>query len=305
MTSWLAGPAYTLGEEEVPHEKVVGLIERAASLGVPADPRLWGWGSIRRTSRTHAELAVQTGRAVLERAGLQPDALVLCCTSFPGGPESHGSFAEQVLSGIGLGDVPFTGVTLNRCTNLLVGLRLAAALVESGLHHHVLVLTVDRALEEAERVEDFAVFSDGAAGCVISSQPGGYRVLGSAVAQRADQLDWSNEISAALARQVNDDLAEATGTETAQVARLLSTNLFLPVVTMKERQAGFRAQQLWTGNVSRIGHCFAADPLINLVDLENQGQVEDEELYLLGASVPGSRVGVLLRRSRTEAARAA
>jgi 3-oxoacyl-[acyl-carrier-protein] synthase-3 len=45
-----------------------------------------------------------------------------------------------------------------------------------------------------------------------------------------------------------------------------------------------------------VGHCFAADPLINLVDRDAQGELRDGAHYLLAASVPGSRIGVLLRK---------
>jgi 3-oxoacyl-[acyl-carrier-protein] synthase III len=66
---------------------------------------------------------------------------------------------------------------------------------------------------------------------------------------------------------------------------------------MKERQAGFSADQLYLGNIARIGHCFAADPLINLVDRAALGEIGDGSYCLLATSVPGSRAGALLRRA--------
>jgi 3-oxoacyl-[acyl-carrier-protein] synthase III len=65
---------------------------------------------------------------------------------------------------------------------------------------------------------------------------------------------------------------------------------------LKERQAGFTLAQLRMGNVERIGHCFATDPLINLTDLVTSGEGEIHGLYLLASSVPGARHGVLLRK---------
>ena len=76
----------------------------------------------------------------------------------------------------------------------------------------------------------------------------------------------------------------------------MHANLFLPLVAMKERQAGFSARQLYTANVTRLGHCFAADPLVNLVDQEQAGRIREGGHYVLAVSVPGSRVTVLLRR---------
>ena len=52
-------------------------------------------------------------------------------------------------------------------------------------------------------------------------------------------------------------------------------------------------------NTPRFGHCFAADPLINLVDRAARGAVEEGSAYLLAVSVPGARQGVLLRARPT------
>jgi 3-oxoacyl-[acyl-carrier-protein] synthase-3 len=71
-------------------------------------------------------------------------------------------------------------------------------------------------------------------------------------------------------------------------------NIFLPLLITKERQAGFTAEQIYSRNVTRIGHCYAADPLINLVDR----QTHPGHYYLLAASVPGSRFGVLLHKQK-------
>lgn len=76
----------------------------------------------------------------------------------------------------------------------------------------------------------------------------------------------------------------------------MHANLFLPLIMMKERQAGSAAGQLYTANITRVGHCFAADPLVNLVDQQRAGRIREDGHYVLAVSVPGSRVAVLLRR---------
>ena len=172
---------------------------------------------------------------------------------------------------------------------------MATALVASGRHRTVLVITTDRVADEADRMEQFALFSDGAASCLVAADPYGtpvYEIVSCASAQDNTNLDPSREISSDLARVVNESLLKAGGLALPEVEGLLHANLFLPIVTMKERQAGFSAGQLDTGNVTRVGHCFGADPLINLLDRPTH----PGHHYLLVASVPGSRFGVLLRR---------
>ena len=298
MTSYLCAPRYVLGEHDEDHTSIANLTERAAEFALPAKAALWGWGRIRRTERPVAALAAEAGRASLTAAGLAPetvDAVVLCSTSVGEPAENHGQFFADVLTGCGLGDLPVYGLSLNRCTNLLVGIDLADALVTSGRYRSVLVVTTDRVLDESERMVGYALFSDGAAGCLVRAEPVGeaFEILGCASAQDTGSLAATAELSAELGRAVNIKLLEPHGMKLGDVCGLAHLSVFVPLVTIKERQAGFTADQLYTDNVSRIGHCYAADPLINLID---RGTHPGHH-YLLAASVPGSRFGVLLRRT--------
>jgi 3-oxoacyl-[acyl-carrier-protein] synthase-3 len=305
VTVYLSAPRYVLGEIEVDHADLPDFAERVRAYRMPAKPELWGWGAVRRTRKSVADLAVESGRWTLRAAGVDPagvDALVLCCTRFPGGPDTHGQFVAGIMAGLGMPTAAFTGITLNRCTNLLAGIDLASALVASRRHRSVLVVTTDAVAAERDRLEQFALFSDGAASCLVATDGHGapaYEVLGCASAQANADLDWSHEISSDLSRLVNEELSKAAGLAIGEVAGLLHANLFLPLVGMKERQAGFTAAQLDTSNVARVGHCFAADPLINLADRAGRGRVADGDAYLLAVSVPGVRYGVLLRAHTT------
>ncbi|MEU9988181.1 3-oxoacyl-ACP synthase [Streptomyces sp. NPDC048045] len=296
---FLSGPQYVLGEIASHHTETPDLEARAGELGLPYAPELWGWGHVHRSRKSLEDLAVEAGKATLRTAGVDPssvDALVLCCTSFPGGPDSHGSFVQTISEGLGTREADFLGITLDRCTNLLAGLRVAEAFVASGIHRRVLVITTDRVTVEAERLAKFALFSDGAAGVLVSDTDGEYEVVASAAAHEMKDLDWSNQISPDLSRRVNTQLMKRASMGIDQVDILMHTNIFEAIIVMKELQAGFVAAQLYTDNIARVGHCFAADPIINLTDLAAAGRLRDNGHYLLAASVPGVRYGVLLRK---------
>lgn len=297
---FLRGPRYVLGEFEVHHTAIANLPARAEELRMVPDAALWGWGTVHRSERSLAELAAETGAATLRAAGIEPgsvDALVLCSTEVPGTSGEHGRFVRDVLGGIGLGDVAFFGLNFNRCVNLLAAIDLATALVAARRFRRVLVITTDRMFDESGRMAGYALFSDGAASCVLSADPGpgGFQVVGCASAQRTAELEQHNEISSELAREVNDALLTPLGMKPGDVAGLMHTNIFLPLLIMKEAQAGFAREQLYPDNVTRVGHCFAADPLINLVDRAAAGHLRPDEHYLLASSVPGVRMGALLR----------
>src|ERR1700722_567074 len=115
---FLRGPAYLLGEQELDHTAIPDLAGLAAEFKLAPQPGLWGGGTVRVTSRDLADLAADSGRATLAAADLSPvaiDALVLCSNRIPGPAEGHGQFVADVLTGIGLGDIPAYGVNLNRC----------------------------------------------------------------------------------------------------------------------------------------------------------------------------------------------
>ena len=279
-TAFLRGPGYILGETQTEHTAIEEFPALAARLGLALNAGLWGWGSIRTTRRELEDLAVDTGRATLAASGLEPaqiDAVVLCSNRIPGPAEGHGRFVQAVLTGIGLGDIP--------CY---------------GQHRRILLITTDKVAEGADRMSQFAMFSDGAASCVVAADAGqagtSYQLLGCATAQDTATLEWTSQISSDLARDVNRALLDPPGLKLGDIAALMHANLFKPLVVMKERQAGFSAGQLYLDNITRLGHCFAADPLINLVDRADA--VGPGRYCLLASSVPGSRIGALLGKVR-------
>jgi 3-oxoacyl-[acyl-carrier-protein] synthase III len=308
-SAFLRGAGYVLGEREADYTAIGNLSELADRFHLAPNAGLWGWGGIRTSGRGLDDLAVDTGAATLRAAGVDAssiDALLLCSNRIPGPAEGHGRFVQNVLTGIGLGDIPCYGQNLNRCVNLLAGLDVSRALVASGRYRRVLVITTDKVADGADRMSQFALFSDGAASCLVAADPGdpdagdtaSYELLGCATAQDTATLEWTCQISSDLARQVNDQLLTLPGLKLGDIAGLMHANLFKPLVVMKERQAGFSAEQLYLDNIERVGHCFAADPVINLVDRAALGHIDQGSYCLLASSVPGSRIGALLKRIR-------
>ncbi|GAB3651930.1 beta-ketoacyl-[acyl-carrier-protein] synthase family protein [Glycomyces tarimensis] len=299
--AYLNAPQYVLGEITEPYDAIKGWRERAEALQMAPLPELWGWGRVRRTERDTAELAVDSGRATLDRAGVAPDDvddLYLCSTAFPTSLDAQTTLTARVLRGLGLRRAAVTGVSLARCANLLLAVRAASAAADSGQTRTALVITADRIQHEPHRIENFALFSDGAASCLVTpdERGDGFRIAAAAAAQDLAVAEPAGQLSAELAVEVNERLRRATGVGPGDIARVLHNNLYPPLVSLKEAQAGFAPEQLHLANITRFGHCFAADPLINLADLAEAGELRDGAPYLLASSVPGMRAAVLLRR---------
>ena len=297
----LYGCHYFLGEEERRVAEIPGLAGWLARNQMIDDPALWGWDRFRVTVRPTVELMAETARRSLADFGAgQPpvDAVFLCATHFPTDVDGHADLVGRLLETLGLHHAIPYGITLNRCATLTSALGLAETLVRSGRHQAILVAAGDTIGPEDERLRPFAVFSDGAASCIVSTgQSGEFELLGTASAVDTRMMRRNGEISADLTRRANAELFARAEVGLGDIKCLAHNNLWKPIVVMKEQQAGFRRDQLHLDNIPRIGHVFSCDPLINMIDLAAKGKVAPGELVALGSSVSGARFGALLRKS--------
>lgn len=296
----LIAPHYFLGEYPLPYNKIEQWQERASKFSMIEQPSLWGWGHVYKTSLSIAEMALHTAQKTLAEArceGEQIDTLLICSTRFHGGPEEHTQFLREIIQPLSLTKAEIIGITLGRCTNLIKALRIAQARILSGQSKQILVITTDRITCEAERLENFALFSDGAASCLVVSNDDphpGFNIIASAEKQDLQQI--AQGLSVELAKAVNQLLFRHSNLTISDVERLFHSNIYLPLCNLKEMQAGYHTTQLYTDNITRIGHCFAADPLINLVDAQQHTELRAGGFFQLAASIPGARASLLLQK---------
>ncbi|MGL4310636.1 MAG: hypothetical protein ACRCSU_09130 [Paracoccaceae bacterium] len=296
---YLYGAAVQLGEKLRDADSLEGLEEFFAAQGLPPDPQMLGLGRFHEAAEDEWELAIAAARQSLAMAGAEVDCVILCASRFRGETADHAAGMHRLLSGLGLTPAFTAGVTMNRCASFLSGLRLAEAMVVAGQSRTCLVVTADRFTSDAERLRPFALFSDGAAACIIGASPGAgpcYRILGSAAAVDSDAASESARISGAMVRQANAALHHVTGLSISDHAAVLPTNVYTPIVMMAEAQGGATPASLYLGNIVRRGHVFAADPLLNLVDFEAAESVATGTNLWLAATVPGLRVAMSLQK---------
>ena len=294
----ILGADYELGEHEIDHRKAFRFNEKIAEYQMVDDADVWGWGRFFSTTRDRAELAVTSARRSLAKAGRTAadiDAVILCATEFPAGVAAHGSYCRAVLEALDLGHAFVVGVTLGRCTTMLSAIQLASGLVAGHVYHDVLVIASDRIMDEEDRFQNFAFFSDAAASCVITAAPGGeLAIRAGAFVLDVPALDSPGRVDAGLGRANIDAITERSQVSAREIALVLPSNLFVPIVRMNERQSGFRPDQLYLRNIAERGHCFSADAIVNLVDSRPVHGWRAGDHLLLTSTVPGARVSVLL-----------
>ncbi|MFI8417137.1 hypothetical protein ACQKDS_11905 [Serratia sp. NPDC078593] len=298
--SQLLAPHYILGDKKLAWHELSGHQARAKQFAMPLQPALWGWGDIYQTTRSVTEMAIDTARETLSDAGLSGqdiDTLIVCSSSLHRGTDAHRQFLSEFTTALELAQVEVIGVSLGRCTNLLKGIHLARSLISAAQARRILVVTSDAIDDEQQRMENFALFSDGAASCLIchaDETPQGYTLLASG--ERQDHRQLGQGLSAELVRAVNQDILPAAGVTVSDITRLFHSNVYLPLCQLNEMQAGYQRAQLYTDNIPRFGHCFAADPLINFIDACNDKTASDVALYQLAVSIPGARSSLLLQK---------
>lgn len=295
----MAGVAYELGEQELSYADILGVQGTLSRHGLHDDPELWGFGRFRRTQRDPAELALASMRRTLALSGAEAgdiDAVVLCSVVFPSGVRAQRELAHRILDGLAVHSVPLMGLTMSRCATLACGLRMADDLLASQRYRTILVASCDAVSDESDRVEPFAIFSDAAASCLLSSTPGeGFELLHTVQASQSTASDSDGpDAGGRLAARANRQLEDA-GLAPRSLHKVFHDNLFKPIVSLREQLAGFGPGQLYLDNISAIGHCFGCDPLINLADYCRTSRPQEGALLGLFSSTPGVRTGVVLR----------
>ncbi|WP_112094664.1 3-oxoacyl-ACP synthase [Lonsdalea populi] len=297
----MIAPQYMLGEKSLSYDQIPGWHQRATAFSMPDLPAVWGWGKVRTTTSSFIQLAVESARKTLTSSAQPVDTVIFCSTSLPAETNEQTRLLCAFADALDLNQADIIGVTLGRCTNLLKGMRIAQARIASGQSKEILLVASDCMADPQQRLENFALFSDGAASCVITRSDDirpGFDMLASA--EKQDLTTVAKGLSSALSIAANQQLFAETQISISDVSRLFHTNVYLPLCNLNERQAGYGAEQLFTDNIARMGHCFSADPLINLIDADASGLLPDRGIFQLAASIPGARASVLLQRRKAK-----
>lgn len=194
--------------------------------------------------------------------------------------------ASHLQSDFNLDRAEVIGINQQACTGMLGSIRLAKLLVRDDPKiSPVLCVTADRFPKGALYEQSFNLISDGAAACLVSTQPRGFKILNS--------LAITN---GALAQATDE---EATGTyfvyahkiilETLSKANLSIQDLaFVVPQNMNEkawqilgRLLKIENSKIYASTRSQLGHVISGDNIINLKQLEAEGNLKSGDRLLL------------------------
>lgn len=195
-------------------------------------------------------------------------------------PVSHlqADFGLDRAAAIGLGQ--------QACTSMLGSMRLARALLrdEPDLGR-ILCVSADRFPPGAEHEQAYNLISDGAAACVVSLAPRGYRIVAchqitnGALARASDDETVGTYFSY-IARLLRETLAKA-GLKPGQIDWVVPQNTHAKAWTILARLLGLVEERVFFRTIADIGHVISADNVANLMMLEREVAVPSGARLLL------------------------
>lgn len=198
----------------------------------------------------------------------------------------------RFLDCLGLQRTPLHGVGFEGCGNAGGLIATAADALRTGTAGMALCVTVDRAAEGVRLMgANISVLSDGAASFVIGTRrpASGFRVLASCRAVEAGmhRLDVARDTMAVVkatadgVKRAISQAFERTGLDRSSISHVVTNNYGRTSLKIFCGAGGVPFDLLYQGNVKEIGHCFAADTLINLQSLVEQDIVSNGALCLV------------------------
>lgn len=216
---------------------------------------------------------------------------------------------HEVCAELGLTNATAFTVTHHACASTLLAIDVAGRLLVAdgdpdGL---ALVLAGEKTFtRDAQLVPETSLFSEAAAACLVSATGSSDRMLSYATSMRGDFDTWlTDEIEAAtrygqaypdcLADVLHQVVAEA-GLELSDVALILPHNVNSVSWRRLCKRMGFPRERVLLDNVPVLGHCFAADGLINYRTALDRGLLQPGDNYLMAAAGLGAVFSAMVFR---------
>ncbi|MFY1652842.1 hypothetical protein ACN27J_18365 [Solwaraspora sp. WMMB762] len=292
-----------MGELECKPADIPGFDSLWQSVSPKTDFAAMGCGTYRRMPGPVLPYVVDAVHRTLRDAGVSPSAVshIVFATSDPTLARLPHDFAIRVIDAVGLiGCVPHL-LSFQRCCSSQTALRHGRQLFADPGVHNVLVVALDFTPDDRDRVRDYALFSDGAASCVLTrGAPGLVRLVSSSIHVDKDGLRGHDSI---LSRKEVADKAltavlAASGRRLEQITKVFTANLYQPLMLFNAAAAGLPPDRLhYAETLAAYGHCGNTDWMINLADYHEKSGIVAGQTYLAQAPAQGFHACTLLEGS--------
>lgn len=292
-TIGIKGAAYELGE-------VIGVVDELANKNelliefeMPNISELWGWENYRKSERSLAQLATASAEKTLQAANKSAADIdtIMICSCTPLNYQQQNDILGEVYQSLGLPFVLSLWVGGAGCASLFSAVGQAKSMIENGDAKQVLVITTDKITSEHHRFQRYGVLSDGAASFIVTAdEQADFSILGDMVLSSPEALyspQKGFQQKCTLIHAVFERFTEKYADDLSDVEAVLASNVFNPIQEIELSVMPFEDANCYEDNNLRYGHCWAADPVINLVDLCNDPVHQDDKKLLLSTTAHG------------------
>lgn len=265
---------------------------------------------------TDADLLLEAARDAL--AGIDPATVrhvVHCYTVVQLAPDIT-RHPQMLRERLGLEHASAFALAQQNCSSGLLAVRVAEALLElDPPGSKALIVMGERAYSPLVQViPGTTIMGDAAAACLVGRaadrEPGdrdGDVLLGAAFRTLGEFWDGRHDDPAAVAAfkavyvdvltAVIADAVRDAGLAMDQVALILPHNVNRMSWRQVARTLGVPLDRVHLDTLSRIGHCYCADPLLNLADARAAGRVSPGDAVVLATVGLGATFAALVLRA--------
>ncbi len=194
--------------------------------------------------------------------------------------------ASHLQADFGLDQATVVGLNQQACTGMLGALRLARALLAAEPNlARILCVTADRFPPPARFEQAYNLVSDGAAACLVTRDPGGFRLLAchartnGALSLASDEETIGGFFSHAHSL-IGETLARA-GLGLSDVRWIVPQNTHVKAWQILARLLPFDPERVFLESMPEVGHVISGDNIVNLERLDRSGRLAPGDLVLL------------------------
>lgn len=252
------------------------------------------------------DVALQAGRLLLDRTGLDPADIGLLVHGGPQGPTAFARSPTAAASSaahrttdrflfpgarlqheLGLERAMVFGIDQLACTTLLGAVRVARALCLAENIRYAICICAEFFPADAGREAIWNCTSDAGVAVLLECGPGPMRIAAAQHVTKGYYWDadaMRNEMVAAYfptARHVIARTLTDAGWSAGEVDWIIPHNVSSRSWDVLRPLCGMAATPIWDRNIARIGHTLAGDNFINLADAIECGEVTSGQKLLL------------------------
>lgn len=177
------------------------------------------------------------------------------------------------------------GLNQQACTGMLGALRLGRNMLRSEEKlAHILCVTADRFPKAAKYEQSYNLISDGAAACLLSREPQGFRLDDVHHITNGAMVDASDDETVGsyfnyICCLVQESLAR-TGMTMSDIRWVVPQNTNRRAWQILGRLLGLEPEQAYFPSMSTTGHVISADNIVNLAALAHSGELKPGDRIL-------------------------